>query len=367
MEKLHNKVKNNQIIYCLARTLKNLRDPDLYAILQGYYENSDLFQTLLVKHEKNCSSQELIYNISLGIESETYMGLCGMLRVILEYLSVAEKFNFIPVVNIGNKSLYYDSGMDDKTLNVFEYYFKPISDISCKALKECHGIVNCRYSHMHLGLNDETLFGSSLYTVSEDTIAQWANTYKKYIKLNDEVNEHIHSDLLGVLCDKQTIGVHFRGTDFNVGFKNHPKVGSITDYIDKVKKFMKSHRYDQMFLATDDINALKIFENEFGNHMVYYKDTFRSDGRRGLQTLKDTRDLHKFKLGYEVLRDVYTLAQCNSLIAGPSYVSFAARYIKRSMDSNYENIDILNNGIYSREGRQVRKEIRRIRKQSQRD
>ena len=50
-------------------------------------------------------------------------------------------------------------------------------------------------------------------------------------------------------------------------------------------------------------------------------------------------------LGYEVLRDMYTLASCDGLVAGLSQVSYAARICKRSRNEKYDIEMILNKGI----------------------
>ena len=50
-------------------------------------------------------------------------------------------------------------------------------------------------------------------------------------------------------------------------------------------------------------------------------------------------------LGVEVLRDMYSMAECDGLVAGLSQVSYAARIQKKSMGSEYEDLVILNKGI----------------------
>ena len=49
-------------------------------------------------------------------------------------------------------------------------------------------------------------------------------------------------------------------------------------------------------------------------------------------------------MGYEVLRDAYTLASCNSMLCGLSNVSYVTRIIKQSTENNYEKIVVLDKG-----------------------
>lgn len=49
---------------------------------------------------------------------------------------------------------------------------------------------------------------------------------------------------------------------------------------------------------------------------------------------------HHFLLGYEVLRDMLTMARCEGLIAGYSNVSLAAQTFKYNMNASYEYLHI---------------------------
>ena len=68
------------------------------------------------------------------------------------------------------------------------------------------------------------------------------------------------------------------------------------------------------------------------------------------------RPLHYYKLGLEVLRDVYTLASCDGLICGLSHVSCAARYIKSAKGEMFEDIKILDSGMNKQHSKLAQKE-----------
>ena len=57
------------------------------------------------------------------------------------------------------------------------------------------------------------------------------------------------------------------------------------------------------------------------------------------------RENHHYKLGLEVLRDMYTLSCCNGIIAGLSNVSIFARIVKLSRGCDFEFMNYLNKGI----------------------
>jgi len=62
---------------------------------------------------------------------------------------------------------------------------------------------------------------------------------------------------------------------------------------------------------------------------------------------KDQREkeLGKYRMGLEVLRDAYTLVACGGFIGGLSQVSNAARYIKQSLGSDYRYKKTISKGI----------------------
>ena len=157
------------------------------------------------------------------------------------------------------------------------------------------------------------------------------------------------------------LGVHARGTDFNVGFRDHPIVNLPEEFLRKTKEVFINGKYDKVFLATDDVNILRLFEKELGESLLFYKDVFRSDDHRGAHTIQSDQPLHYYRLGLEVLRDVYTLAGCDALVCGLSQVSFAARYVNIAIGKHFNEIVNLNNGIRvkaSDEAKEYRKQAR---------
>ena len=159
------------------------------------------------------------------------------------------------------------------------------------------------------------------------------------------------------------MAVHVRGTDFNVDHKNHPKVVTADEYLKKTKDLYASGKYNKVFLATEDENALKLFRQEFKDNLLYYTDVFRTQDNYGPQLTSSERPMHYYKLGLEVLRDIYTLANSDSLICGLSQVAFAARYVKVALNRQYKELVILNKGINkedSAEGKKFRHQFERM-------
>ena len=104
-------------------------------------------------------------------------------------------------------------------------------------------------------------------------------------------------------------------------------------------------KFDKIFLATDDQEAIDVFQKRFGDKVCYYEDVYRGEGNVSVAFSSDLREYHRYLLGLEVLRDVYTMAQCEGLIGGISQVAYCAQIMKRGMGSEFSYFKILDKGI----------------------
>ncbi len=98
-------------------------------------------------------------------------------------------------------------------------------------------------------------------------------------------------------------------------------------------------------MATDDAAAIKALQEEFGDKVCCYQDVFRSSGDVSVAFTGSDRKNHKYHLGLEVLRDMYTLACCDGLVAGVSNVSMCARIARKNMGKDYVYLKILDHGV----------------------
>lgn len=136
-----------------------------------------------------------------------------------------------------------------------------------------------------------------------------------------------------------------RGADFKRHYKNHPNMVSTDEYLSAVDTAMNENAFEQIFLATDDLEAIEVFKSKYGDKVVFYNDVIRTDGDETVMKSTSERENHHYKLGLEVLRDMYTLSYCDGIIAGLSNVSIFARIVKLSRGSDFEFMNYLNKGI----------------------
>ena len=328
-------------LYFLIRHIKNVNNLKYNKLINGYLDNYGDELSLLIENSGKVPQRNIIYDISIGDNNIEKKGFCAILFWTIWYIWFAEKMHFIPNVFWGKGCIYYDPEMDKTTENIFEYYFKPINNIDRSVINQEYPICICNQKHIsHIGYNL-----SAYYNFTEDIVTIHSEMYKKYFRLNSRTQQYITNELTKICMNEKILGIHVRGTDFKKGLTDHPFIISFNEYLNKAKELFASGKYDKIFLATDDIEALDLFKNEFKDSMVYYSETFRTYGDRGTHYAKNIRPLHNYKLGLEVLRDVYTLANCDGLVCGLSHVSFAARCISLSLNHEYEDVIILDNGI----------------------
>lgn len=296
----------------------------------------------LVYAEKygECENTELVYHIKTEYSGSGFFADHNRL---LGFLYFADKFGMQPVVEYHPDYCYAEKHPVNGTSNPFEYYFEQPTDVSLEQLYNCRHVVRSRKENGNYAimLNEE----ANGYSRNEKYITEMGRITHKYLRLRPEVSEIINSEMQVLAnSEEKVLGIHFRGTDFKRNYNGHPVNLTIEDYMEKIGDIMKKG-YDKIFLATDDSNAVKRLQSVYGDILVYYKDVMRSDENETVMNSVSNRPNHHYMLGLEVLRDMYTLARCDGLIAGLSQVSIAARIQKKSYGKEYDDMIIIDKGI----------------------
>lgn len=306
-------------------------------VLEGY-ENPDY---LKLQSNGNEYMGKTVYVIS---EHGNGTGFFAEVGVALIHLYFADERGLTPCIHWGEKYLYYEKDGIDGENNAFYYYFSPVSEV-VEATRAAH-VVMSDYSH-YKQVKDK--FSAVSYEVSEEYINAMAAMMGKYFRYNQKTRSYLEAECGKLIGQKKTIGVHYRGTDFKKQYNNHPMVVRVEQEIEKVRELLENGGYEQIFLATDEMQAIRKFKEAFGERVKIYPDTFREEDENGEDSIafsKSGRKNHHYRLGLEVIRDEYTLVQCDALVCGYSNVTFIARIMKRAWyDHDYEHYVLIDNGI----------------------
>ncbi|WWR15423.1 O-fucosyltransferase family protein [Lachnospiraceae bacterium JLR.KK008] len=291
----------------------------------------------------NDNRDKCIYHISFGGARH---GFFAQFRTLLKYLAYADRFGFYPVVEWSREIPYAEQDSIHGTYNPFEYYFSQPAGVSVEEMWTSYNVFQSEEIHVtDFFLDREIRGGEDGYLISEPFIDRLAGVMKKYIRLNDWTDAYMRREISVLLGGRKTIGVHVRGSDFKGGYNNHPTFVPVEEFLRAADNMMKNGRYEQVFLATDDVGAIKAFAKVFGDRLVYYGDVMRTEGEVSVAFCNSQRKNHKYLLGLEVLRDMLSLAACDGLVAGISQVSNCARIARKSYGRQYEDMVILDRGI----------------------
>lgn len=309
--------------------------------------DNDLFE-LQARHYGILNRDKTIFYIELG---DNICGFFAVYRLLLELFYLADVCGMVPVVKYKKDFLYSEGDR-----NAFEYYFMQPCGINIVQAKNSYNVVKAKRLHNNMV---QLVFNGrcGVYDAKPLYIRQMAEMQKKYIKLQPKIKEYIDNGIDCLIGGANVLGVHIRGTDFKKNYNIHPRYIEEEQYIEEIKRQLACQKWDKVFLATDDEKILKKCRNVFGNKIIFYKDVFRSKTEKSVAFSDIERKNHKYMLGVEVLRDAYTLAACNGLIAGISQVSICARIIRTAAFGEYRYMRILNEG-YNKNNRIFRNSVR---------
>ncbi len=278
-------------------------------------------------------------------ENSGPLGFFAMYRNWLEYLYFADRCGYVPVIDAGRDFAYREKYPVCGTANPFEYYFCQPNGIGLKKARASYRVIQSDI--LHRNMIEITYTGKwNQYCYTPDYLRAMSKIVKKYIKFNTATRNYLKKGLRLLQIDKdRVLGVHIRGTDFRNGFNNHPVYVTENECFSAIDKIMEEGKYEKIFLATDDSRILEKFAAKYGETLRYYTDVMRSGRNKSVMLGKSGRKYHKYRLGLEVIRDMYTLAMCGGLVAGISQVAVCAQINKLAMGKKYDDLVIIDKGI----------------------
>lgn len=338
----------------ILRCIKNRNNPQFVQRVLEINKNDCLVD---ISHMGENNIDKHFYYIFLP---ESGNGFFAEFRKTLNALYFADLCGLIPIVEYSREFSYAEKEPVFGTTNPFEYYFEQPMNIGLEALKNSACVINYRAENNNVAEKLKPQGGYSMADRYEDALAQ---IIAKYIRPNRNINAMLKRDMNFFSNAEKILGVHVRGTDFKKEYNRHPNYVTTQEYLAAVKKIFAEGKYTKVFLATDDTDAVELFRQAYGDNLIIYQDVTRSNGEESVMLSTKQRENHKFLLGYEVLRDMYSLASCDGLVAGLSQVSICARMTKKSFGREYETLTILDKGI-AQNKRKCIDDIEKVRRMS---
>ena len=138
------------------------------------------------------------------------------------------------------------------------------------------------------------------------------NNFKIKQYIIDEINEFYRNKL----NDKITLGVQIRLTDYTYGNHNFPPLETYLNRINEI--LLEKPEIEQIFLATDDGKVIPKLKEALNIPILYWEDMFRADDinlhLNPYDRLESNRDLHRYTIGIECMKEIFTLTKCDYLL-----------------------------------------------------
>lgn len=334
MGRLQNKIKQLKFaLYCYRKG----QDSRFVNTVKQFAEMNNLI------YVESYGDERISDPVFLIDMEESHSGFFADHNRLLALLYFADRYDMKPVVRYHAGYCYAEAHPVNGTDNPFEYYFEQPAGIGPDSLASCKRVFRSRKENSY---EVNRLCGDTNgYKRSEEYLNEMARITAKYIRLNSVVGSRINEEIRELLGDGKVLAVHVRGTDFKQNYNGHPVSVSVDEYLKETMGLFAKGGFEKIFLATDDSAALEKYQEQFGKKLVFYQDVVRSGGTDTVMHSDMPRRNHHYLLGYEVLRDMYTLAACDGLVAGLSQVSYAARIQKKSTGKEYASLVILEKGI----------------------
>ena len=173
-------------------------------------------------------------------------GFFSNLTYVLAHLLIAEKYKFIPVVDMENHpTIYNEKRLINKTYNSWEYYFNKVSKYELKDVYNSKSVIltsNFFESHMPIDMSLKKEFHKIIKKyihINTDITKEMKRLKKKYFKNNDKI-----------------LGVHFRGTTYKTArghaFPIPPKLMK-----KNIDALIKKFKYNKIFVVTEESDYLE--------------------------------------------------------------------------------------------------------------
>lgn len=202
-------------------------------------------------------NNELLYNVkSFGtinpkkifyvIQRSPGGGMFSNLNYVLHHLFIAEKFNFVPIVDMTNYYTLYNEKKSVKGINnSWEYYFEPVSKYSLTDVYKSKNVI----------ITDGRTRGNIAFDGFENLRLEHKKIFNKYIKIKkyliSEKNEFLNKNFKNL----NILGVHFRGTDYK-NRERHPYPATKKQISIIIDNLNSKYKYDKIFLVTEEKDYL---------------------------------------------------------------------------------------------------------------
>lgn len=175
--------------------------------------------------------------------------------------------------------------------------------------------------------------------------------YKKYVKLNKNMQEYFEAEYNELIKGRKVLGVLYRGTDYTkLKPSGHPIQPSLEQILQECKRRIKVKGYKYIYITTDEKRAVEFLQRELPecnileNRRNYFDDFYNNEEmKKDIAACRHNRENDKLLTAKEYISSVFLLSKCDELIAGNCGGSRAAIYLN---NGKYKRVKLYKLGLY---------------------
>lgn len=213
------------------------------------------------------------------------------------------------------------------TNNSWEYFFDQISIATDEPVNIMNSLISGNLTYQN---RDMYMYPQNFIDLKE----KFYRNFKLKPYLTTILNDYYNKNIKG----KITLGVQVRLTDM----RHHHNASPVDSYITKINQILLERpEIEQIFLATDDSLVIDALKLAIKIPILTHDDMFRADSINNHYDpharLHDSRELHRYKLGVECVKEIFTLTKCNYLLkADISSISIVASILSENIKQVYK-------------------------------
>ena len=254
------------------------------------------------------------------------VGFGGNIFIVLNSLTNISDDDLLVVDMETNECVCSQPDLDNyNTNNCWEYYFNQATIGPNEPFNKTNSLAPGK-----IGYGDTFLY--------PENFTELKNKFYKSFQLKQYIVDSLNEFYIENMRDKITLGVQVRLTDM----KKHHGVSGLNSYIKRINEILQINpEIDQVFLSTDDNEAINTIKQSLNKKVIYYEDMFRADNSNPhtdpYDRYNSTREYHKYKLALEGILEIFTLTKCDYMLkADVSALSMVATILSENIKKVYK-------------------------------
>ena len=266
-------------------------------------------------------------------------GFFSNLNFVIQHLLIADKKNFIPVIDMENFQTFYNCKTKiKKTKNSWNYYFKPVSSYDLKEVYNSYNVIFCDNRTSVKAFNKEISKSIFRYFNGFQFLSQdHKNIINKYIKIDEDIEKEALK-IYRNFKHKKVLGICFRGTDAKLS-AYQPHAPTLKQMLNHTEKLLKKYNFNKIYLCTEDINYLKIYKKKYGDMLIFNYKSPRTNDKVDLFSYPQKN--HRYKVGRGNLVDMIVLQKVDHLLSSVSNIPYTALFFSKKNITH----SVIDNGI----------------------